>query len=990
MYVVSPVRLKGLLLLRIKEGYRAKQYGLSTQDPDKVSIQFTLPLELGTVLHYELSYKALQDESPLQGVANVKIELSGEKSFIQTVKNDFISNASQVQRGRPSTIAMKASARLCKVLRRVRKEDCLQAYLCPLSWTDKLSTVDCAFTRRLGTLSQLQRRRHFRLDAFDVVCVGRMPYELDDNQLLSEFIDFDNGEQELFESLSEWSTQTIKEKNRYVKRTTSSRDDLIAYCVIEVTRSGSTSRIFTITIEAFGGSNAVDRLVVLSSLKDAILRSRDVLVLQKPMNEFLVGLRDHHCPELKLLQTQRFLESHFHHERWDGGPNPELLALLMKRRIEVASFWLLRSSDTYCLFAKIVTGDEGKLATADFTKGSDAASSKLYQVQYQIAIISGSVVFDMHVEREQGVFFTQPHMKPGIHALVERVRRHDQECGKALGSRSSLLALLTNDEPLIGRAVDEQLVNVERLLKYASRVSRRLRFFHSGASIANKELEELTVDLMLSDSFHVKVKRLPLDVDAVVSDVGRGIWFLMQFDVLTMGIAHLESSEREANATDDQPSFMYRNLTFFTIGVSDLYCKRDIVADDDSTDDHISEYMCVSEFADEIEACHGRNYARAAYLALRGDAKPQKLSFDTSDVDFALGFCSFVNIKAIVISQEIRHAETRGDDSNLLRALASALAAVPGDKHCLFYSGDELNAPGEDTDVHAVEEDVESGTSDDDVQSGFSDDDTQDHGSPLIDHESNDASSHGFSLSSDESLEVQGSYDILPPIFVRLSLDDELVAPHEIARVDKTATLTAWMSVFDPTGALRNTDFESIDPSSFPEPHYAVARRIRSLLDSYVAEQLLERFREYGPSISRGDLKIVKKCLQRARHVLSQDISIQIYDAKSDSMIRPPAPSGGNGEIEKAFPLFYAELQNDESTQLSPTSSTGFFVNDTVEDSSALRYWCFVTVKMHLGVVNVKLYHPDGEWRAAETLSSVHDHVVRTTHRVNQILLLRR
>ena len=991
MYVVSPVRVKGLLLLRIKEGYRAKQYGQSTYDPDKVSIQFTLPLELGTVIHYELSYKALQDQSPLQGVANIKIELSGEKSFIQTVKNDFISNAGHAQRGRPSTLAMKASARLCKVLRGVRKEDCLQAYLCPLSWTDKITTADCTFTRRLGTLSQLQRRKHFRLDAFDVVCVGRMPYELDDYQLLSEFIVFDNGEQELFKSLSEWSTQTIEEKNRYVKRLSSSRDDLIAYCVIEVTRSGSTSRIFTITVEAFGGSNAVDRLVVLSSLKDAISKSRDVLVLKKPMNEFLIGLRDPLCPDLKLLQTNRFLESHFHHEHWDGGPNPELLALMTKRRIEVASFWLIHSSDTYCLFAKLVTGDEGKLGTADFTKASDSASSKLYQVQYQIAVISGSVVIDMHVEREQGVFFTQLPMQPGFRALFERVRRHDQECGRALGSRASLLALLTNEESLVGGGVESQLDSVKRLLKYASRVSRRLRFFHSDASIANKVLEELTVKLMLSDSFQVQVKQLPLDMDASVSDVGCGIWFLMLFDAHTMGMAHLESSERLADATDDQPPFMYRNLTFFTIGISDLYCKRDLIADDDSTDDHISEFMCVSEFADKIEACHGKNYARAAYLASRRDTITHNLSFDTADIDYALGFCCFVEIKSIVISQEIRYAETRCEVSNLFRVITSVLAPVPGDRYCLFYPGDELHTSGEDADVRAAEADDGSGTSEDGTQSLFSDDDKDDSGSPRLDDESDDASSHCLGLSSDVSAEVYESYNILPPIFVRLSLDDELVAPHEIVRVDKTATLTARISVFDPTGALMNKKFESIDPSNFPESHFRVAQTIRSLLDSYVAEQLLERFREYGPSVSRGDVMIVKKCLRRARHVISRDVKIQIYDAKSDSMIRPPAQSGGSTEIEKVLPLFCTELlRNDGLIQLKPTSSTVFFVNEAVENSSALRYWCFVTVKMHLGVANVKLYHPDGEWMAAEAFSSVHEHVMRTTHRVNQILLLRR
>ena len=990
MYVVSPVRVKGLLLMRIKEGYRAKQYGQSTQDPDKVSIQFTLPLELGTVLHYELSYKALLEQSPLVGVANVKIELSGERTFVQAVKNDFISNLTHVPRGRPSTIAMKASARLCKVFRGLRKEDCLQAYLCPLSWTDRLSTSDTPFARRLGTLSRVQRRKHFRLDEFDVVCVGLMPYDFEDNLLLSEFIDFDSGEQELFDALSEWSTQTIKEKERYVKKASCSRDDLDAYCVIEVTRSGSTSRIFTLTIETFGGSNAADRLVLLSSLKRSISENKDVLVLQKPMDEFLVGLRDPLRPELQLLRKQRFLESHFHHETWNGGNNPELLALLTKRRNEVGMFWFLHSSDTYSLFAKLVTDDNGKLVTADYTKSSDSASSELYQVQYQIAVISGSVVIDMHVEREQGVFFTQSMQTTRFSELFERVRVRDQECGRALGSRTSLLSLLNSDASVLARTADDQRVNVERLLRYASRVSRKMRFFHSGAGSANQILEELTIELMISDSFGPRVKRLTLDAD-FVSDVGNGIWFLIQFDANTMSMAHLASSERQEIATTDEPSFVYRELTFFTIGISDLYCKRDLIADDDSIDDHISEYMCVSEFADEIEALHGMNYARAAYFALRMDARTQKLSFDRVDFAFGLSFCSFFEVKSITISQEIRHAQISGGDSNLSRAISSLLSPVPGDSFCFVYHGDEGRAVAdvitEESDVEGFDNDEERSTSNEDAQAGHSDDDVGETSSAF--NESDDESSHGFSLSSDASEVPEGSLYISPPIFVRFSLDGELVALDEIAKVNRTSTLTASISIFDPKGTLTNKHFEALSPSHFPGPQYAVALRIRSLLDSYVAEQLLERFRAYGPSVSRSDLKVVRQCLQKARHVLSRDIEIQFFDSKKDSMIRAAAPSGGDAEIENAFPLLYAQLEEDDSILLKPTSSTGFFVNDTVDESNILRFWCFVTLKMQRGVVSIRLYHPDGEDRAREALSFVQKHVEQAIHHVNQVLLLR-
>jgi hypothetical protein len=981
IYIVSPVRVKGLLLLRIKEGYRAKQYGLSTQDPDKVSIQFTLPLELGTVLHYELSYKAIDDRSPFVGVANVKIELSGERSFIQAVKNDFISNLAPAQKMRPSTIAMRTSAKLCKALRGMRREDCLQAYLCPLSWEDKLSTSDSPFARRLGTLSHLQRRKHFRLDQFDVLCIGRMPYEQGEYLILSEFIDFDSGEQELFHSLEEWSTQAIKGRKRYVKRTISSRDDLVAYCVIEVNRSGSTSRIFTLAVESFGGSSAVDRLALLSSLKEMISRSKDVVVLPKPMNDFLVGLRDPLCPELKLLRKQKYLESHFHHESWSGGPNPELLSLLTKRRNEVGKFWFLHSSDTYSLFAKLVTDDGERLMTADFTKPTD-----LVQVQYQIAVISGSIVIDMHVEREQGVFFTKSEQAIRFHELFDRVRVRDQECGRALSSRTSLLALLNDGNP-----ASDQQANVERLLKYASRLSRDLRFFHSTAASANMVLEELTTQFMLSNPSKIQVKRLPIDVDATMGDVDSGTWFLIKFDGHTMGFAHLGSSDREERTSDSQPSFIYRELTFFSIGMSDLYAKRDLIADDDSADSHISEYLCVSEFADEIEENHGRNFARAAYLALRSDVTAQKVLFDASDFQYAVGHCRFVEFKAIALAKEIRDAESHGRDSSLFRAITDALTIVPGYRYCLFYNGDEtqifstVNSNDSDTDTI---DDGDGSVASEDHTERYSSDDGMDATNYRIEQHYYTASNHDLSVSSSDSGAEHRTFDIIPPIFVRFLIDDELIdLENDINRVDETATLKAQISIFDSSGTVSN--FDDLDHVEVPEAHQVVVLSLRSLLDTYVAERLLERLRLYGDTVSSGDLKMAKQCLRKARK-LSHDVDMQFYDAKSDSLTRPRAPSGSDTEINPVYSLFCSELQEDKSLKLTPTSPKGFFVMETEEDGSALSYWCFVTLKIHAGVVNVKLYHPEGKLKAAEAISAVLDHVIQTMHRFNQMLLLQR
>ena len=56
-YCIQPVRIKSLLMSRVLEGYRARRYGHTSQDSDKVSIHFTLRLaECDVVLHYEVSF----------------------------------------------------------------------------------------------------------------------------------------------------------------------------------------------------------------------------------------------------------------------------------------------------------------------------------------------------------------------------------------------------------------------------------------------------------------------------------------------------------------------------------------------------------------------------------------------------------------------------------------------------------------------------------------------------------------------------------------------------------------------------------------------------------------------------------------------------------------------------------------------------------------------------------------------------------------------
>jgi hypothetical protein len=560
-YIVNPIPINEILLMRVKEGYRAKQYGQSTGDTDRVSIQFTLPLDLGTTIRYELSYKALPgQDTRLVGFAHIKIELSGDADFIWSVKNDFLH--SQGGRGRPVTMVQQVSARLCTHLRWIRKEDLLQSYLSPLKWSDQLSSPDTPFVRRLGTLSSHQRRRHFCLDEFDCVCTGQMPW--DDDDFLSEFRDTDDGAQQLIETIEKWSTQTIRQGQCYVRQT-HAECGVAGYCVVEVVRSPVASRLYTIVLETFGGLSAENRHALLASLKDALRPLRAVEVLAKQIGKFLVGETSRRQAGSTHEFYQKVLESHHNHFHWDLVKDAELMPLLMKRRKEIGKFLLLESSDDRALFAKLYESDT-----------SDKVKDPGNLAQYQLAVLEDKVVVDFHMESEGGAFFPFRLLKSGqpdskFHLLVRSLKTRDQECGHALRCRTTLLRAL-NEKTMseIEETALSHLSCVQRLLDYASKVSLRLRFFHSGSGAANDILQSLTKDMLLSQSFGPKVAQLPIPTDATIEDLDPGSWFVVEYDKDTMSIVHLSLHERSEVSQKDGCGFTYRELTFFTISVSDV------------------------------------------------------------------------------------------------------------------------------------------------------------------------------------------------------------------------------------------------------------------------------------------------------------------------------------------------------------------------------------------------------------------------------------
>lgn len=554
-YIVNPIPIKGLILTRVKEGYRAKQYGQSTIEVGKVSMQFTLPLEMGVTVLYELSFRSPSGQSSVFGFAHIKVELSGEPALIQLVKTDFM----RAPHPRPATFYNQVSDRICHLLRSMRKEDMLQSYISPEKWTDQLTAPDTPFVKRLASLTDLQRSRHYRFDEFDCVCVGNMPYECgDDDDFLSQFRNTDDGSEGMVEAMQMWSSQMIADKMFFVKKIERSSEYAPpSYCIVQLKQTPGASRLWTISVETLCGTDAGDRLLLLSCLRSLLDELHNVSSLKIQMGKFLVGQS---CSEESRDRSTReiIMEKQYNHASWDLVMDPELLPLLMKRRREIGKFLLLGSSHDEAIFAKIAskgehTNDPGTL------------------VQYKLAIQGDRVAVDLYMENKAGEFTTgkTPLQKKTsqFHTLQKTLRKRDQECGLALQSRTGLLRLFDSREAFV---CNEHISYAERLLDYCSTSILQLRFFHPCTSGANIKLVQLTESMLVSQDFGPRVIKLDLGESILLNSKGPGDWFLVEHNSDTMSLLHLSHLFKSQSSTESNDVKFVSDLSFYTVGVGDV------------------------------------------------------------------------------------------------------------------------------------------------------------------------------------------------------------------------------------------------------------------------------------------------------------------------------------------------------------------------------------------------------------------------------------
>ncbi|GAX23762.1 hypothetical protein FisN_12Hh340 [Fistulifera solaris] len=968
-YIINPVPIKGLIMLRVREGYRVKQYGQSTMDPGKVSIQFTLGLDASVILYYEVAYKSLVGLNNMMGFAHVKIELLGNPSLIQLVKRDFVHG----NFGSPKSSDQQVSDRICKLLRWMRKEDTLLSSLTPVRWGDQLKSPESPFVKRLGTLSSLQERRHFRLDEFDCVCVGNMPYDVGEHDFLSDFRDQDDGSEQLIEALEVWSSQCIKRRECFVKQTISKNQSLPAYCVVKIARSPIAGRIWTVTVNTIGGCGASDRLSCVFSLKKLLGKLSHVRVLRVQMGKFLVSTKNHHFGTDQRTTNELMVEKYCDHSTWDLVTDPELLPLLIKRRTEIGNFLLLDSCDKYALLAKIV-------------HKSDARNEPGTLVQYQLSILADKVVVDFHIESESGQFSRSSLFIPSplseFYRLVQTLGKRDQECALALQSRRALLQL-SNESNEFSDISPLQTAFVQRLLGYASHSFLRMRFFHDMETTANEHLRRLTEQMLLSQVFGPRVAKLEIDPSFAMDGQGSGDWFLVEYDKNTLSIVHLPQEQVTTNVAD--VSTTHIDMAFFTIGVGDLYSRRDDVVEDGIDDDHITEHMCVTDFTDSLDRGHRRNYASSAYLAaLDSTLRNEPFCFAPSDFIQVLNELSFVEVVRVEILDE-----GGGVESKLFEILSSSLEPVPGDQLCFAYHPSPLRnmlaSHDEDGDPTPIEPFDNNDDGDDrNVVKNIEEEDVVFRS--IVDGESLDSSS-AISVSSSSIGESGYHGGVRPvPLFARILVDDKIASVQDLKAVKRGTSIAVMLSLYteDPEKASKRQVRE------LPPSHVSAASDLALLLNAHVAEQHLGRLRRQGSAIGDADLRLARLCLRQARHSVASTVDLYFYVSKLDLMV--PASSAARDDLtfEGSFQLLSDQFAVNKLVSLKAFDDGYSFVVLNHSELTSLPYFCFLSIRRSRGLVVVEVHHPDGEEESLRIMQRIQELVSQCAHRTNQILLLER
>lgn len=931
-YFLNPIRAKGILVMRIMDGYRPRRYGTNSQDDDKVSIQFALRLELGTTLHYEFSYVASRFHNPLVGNAHVKVSISGEPTFVQMIKNEYIGQQFHSKRSRSMTLKEKAASRICQFLNWIKREDIIESNICPLDWSKCLSQ-ESQFLHHLSQLVESQLYRHFRCDQFELILTS----EEDHGSIQSNKVTFNNPSDPLSNAIQSWSTLMIIKDKLYMRVLPSSEDgSLTNYCLVEKC-STDLPRLNKVNIYYFEQVETNIRIRCSRSLQDTLESWNDMLiVLPEPISDKIV---DSKKGSSKYLQNE---------ETWELLSETELLSLIHKRRCFFDNFISLVLNGNSFILVKFING-----------------RNKKYLVSYHLVMTPHHTFAKVFMDLERNVFSdllldslnTDVKHYPLFKTICSDVKERDEKCARAIRSRRNLLSLFESKSS-IGPLTINFIEDVKRLLLYSTKSTITLRFFDEALLSANKILEDLTVNYMLTGSSVVDVAQIFVGAAEKVGHLETGKWFLIRYDSETLSMAHIPSSGKAVlyeDTFESTTTIFTRQVSFYTVAFADLYYYQSDTTNRSAKSDDIEncEHK-LSRFISELETAHSHHFATAAYLALRQDPTLNGHQFTHSDFAEMMRNCideEFISYVEILAPNSIMKEEGSGTETllKLENQFSNMILPIPGGEPYYFFSGDENLAQDIQTSLHGENvtfREKNRPQDDDDMHSM-----------------SRDSQSH-----NEDGKQGKCSY-LKPPVFIMIFINDRPATLSDIHTIEDTAALNIAMTTFDHV---------AIKDSSI---HEGVASEIRSLLSSFTAEQTLEQLLWECKAIDEVDLEVVKYCLLEAENVVSVTIPLQFYRPNTDTMVDATADAMKEG-IESCFFLLGQCLRKQTSLNLIEDIDGDFFATDMKSFG-----WCWIGV-LDEGRVCVHVFHQAGIEKAEQIQREVMKIVDKECHHVNQILLL--
>lgn len=829
-------------------------------------------------------------------------------------------------------------------------------YLCLPGWgdVDHLSQGS-SFLRRLLTLSKLQRHRHFRSETLEVVTTGGgNPYERAES--IFGDIEQNSGEKELFETLTSWSTEIISDSEMYLKEITAAReDDLAYYCVARVSQY-QVSRLFSITVDFHGELDAEQRLALLFNLEESLRSCSELIVLERGVSKY-IALRP---LSSSAVRRRSWDEYYLHHKSWMLLQDPEVLPLLFKRRHMIGSFFILHADENRAVFCKFV--ENSKSQTSDM-------------VVYQVLQRQDGIYVDIHMESCSAVFHPFRSKDCVFYALYERVRRRDKDCARNLRSRTNLLAELDSTNKDIAavqnaNGSNQHEVDVMRIMKVSTSTVTQLRFFGEGSGSANHILSNMIAKHLTSDSFHTQTSRLAVEK----VDHYEGIFFIMRLDWYVLSVACLEFRDHHSESEAETKQHSYRNLTFFTAGIIDLYQSDDETrVATSSTEDQFSEALPI----DEILAAHPKLYAMASYEALRNNDS-QVTSFRSDELSYALSALSFKEVLHASITLDDLTEQLPADSETstgqrLAGLINTLLLPVPGSGDTIFYYHE---GEGSDIDSSCEAENRTAQPKNDEL-------DSLEENYSYCEELSHADDQSIVSVESDKADDLSESGC---PLYFQLIItdiddigtglkDEAPVSLKDIRALKKSATLTAQVSVFEKSSTM------------LPSTHTHVIRKLQQALNEFASEQMLDKYRYLGyDSLTTEDFKVIMRNLSQSKHFILE-VPITFYVSRSTSMIKASDPTGVNeSDLDHGYQTLLSELAASNVTSKSDLES--FLVVNDDTPSSILQYWCFVQVKKASGSVIVRVHHPLGIEAAEERAEITKKLVINMVDRTNQRLLL--